>query len=90
MASKYDALKQHLLDADRGPLTMSFSEVEDVLGFPLPKSARAGDGWWLDRSSSAAHSHAFAWLAAGRRVGLVDRAAAQVTFDAVSPSGKVR
>ena len=87
MASKYDPLKKYLLEADRGPITMAFVEIENVLGFPLPKSARAYDAWWLDKSAGTTHSHAFAWLGGGRQVRRVDRAAALVTFTAAGTSG---
>ena len=83
MTSKYDSLKRHLAQSGRGPLRMSFSEVERVLGFPLPKSARTYDAWWLDKSANTTHSHAKAWLDAGRQVERVDRNAAQVSFTGV-------
>jgi hypothetical protein len=82
VASKYDPLKQYLIECGPGPITMAFFEVEDVLGFPLPKAARAYDAWWLDTSSGTSHAHAFAWLAANRHVERVDRAAATVAFTA--------
>lgn len=83
MASKYDPLTRHLRKSSHDRLKMSFLEIEQVLGFPLPKSARTYDAWWLDRSPGTTHSHAKAWLDGGRQVENVDRNAAVVTFSAV-------
>ena len=80
MTSKYDPLKKDLLDSPRGPIKMSFFEIERILGFSLPKSARTYNAWWLDRSAGTTHSQARAWLNAGRLIQNVYRNAAVVTF----------
>jgi hypothetical protein len=80
MTSRYDPLNKYLLDSPRGPIKMSFFEIERILGFPLPKSARTYDAWWLDRSAGTTHSQARAWLNAGRLIQNVDRNAGVVTF----------
>lgn len=84
MASKYDPLKKYLLEADRGAFQMSFSDIERVLGFPLPNSARRHDAWWRDESAGTTHVQAKAWLEARRRVERLDRSAGIVGFSAVS------
>jgi hypothetical protein len=43
---KYDALSKRLADQAGPEWRATFAEIEEVLGFPLPKSARAGRGWW--------------------------------------------
>ncbi len=85
MPSKYDPLKQYLLVAARGPVEMSFAEIERLLGLPLPRSARHYDAWWLDASAGTTHVQARAWLDAHRRVEHVDRAGGVVRFGAVRP-----
>ena len=42
---------------------MSFSEVERVLGFGLPRSARNYNAWWGNNLYRSRHS--WAWLEAG-------------------------
>jgi len=42
---------------------MSFSEVEGVLGFPLPDSAWKYPAWWANENPDRTqHVHALAWL----------------------------
>jgi len=44
----------------------SFSEIESILGFPLPPSARKFNAWW-ENETRGSHSHARSWLSAGWR-----------------------
>lgn len=75
---KYTPLFHHLaqLDDQRWPAT--FEEVEAVLGFPLPPSARKYQAWW--ENEDANHSQARAWRAAGWRTSAVDLAAGRLVF----------
>ena len=41
----------------------TFEEIESILGFPLPPTARQRPQWW--ENNSIQHSHARAWLDAG-------------------------
>ena len=61
--SKYTPLKLHLQSQLTGEVTMSFDEVEAVLGFRLPNSAYRHRPWWANESKG--HVHAQAWLDAG-------------------------
>lgn len=63
---KYSPLKQHLraVNEDEKQLSLSFAEIEEILGFGLPNSAHKFDAWWSNGSKS--HSHA--WLDAGWKV----------------------
>src|SRR5262249_52986485 len=49
---KYDPLRDHLagLPPGQNRATMSFIRVEELLGEPLPPSARAYDDWWRGRA----------------------------------------
>jgi hypothetical protein len=62
--SKYDPLRTFLKADPALPLTLSFAQVELILGSELPASARIHQPWW---GNDATHSHAMAWLAAGLR-----------------------
>ncbi|UEM04739.1 hypothetical protein JL101_004670 [Skermanella rosea] len=57
---------------------MSFGEIEEVLGFSLPASARQFPAWWANDPNPSRHSHS--WLSAGWETGDLDLAAEQVTF----------
>ncbi|MGE3267515.1 MAG: hypothetical protein AB7P40_02130 [Chloroflexota bacterium] len=50
--AKYDPLRDFLASLPRaqGKTTMSFARVEELLGGPLPPSARAYDDWWRGRA----------------------------------------
>ncbi len=76
--SKYQVLPQYLDQADRMVQRMSFSEIEGILGFKLPKSAYRHEAWWSNNETG--HSHARAWLKSGWRTEAVDLTRRQVTF----------
>jgi hypothetical protein len=82
--SKYQPLSEHLASRPGDEWPASFSELEAVLGFPLPKAARAGRAWW---SNDLDKSHSRAWAAHGWAVGDVDHAAEQVVFRRGAASG---
>jgi hypothetical protein len=76
--SKYEPLPQFLGSVGGGLRRMSFSEIERILGFKLPKSAYEHEAWWSN--NAAGHSHARAWMKFGWRTEAVDLAARKVTF----------
>jgi hypothetical protein len=41
----------------------TFEQIEGILGFPLPPTARRRPQWWENNPNQ--HSHARAWLDAG-------------------------
>lgn len=57
---------------------MTFVEVEEVLGFPLPDSARAGPSWWSNNAGS--HVGVSAWRDAGWKASRVDVGGEKVVF----------
>ena len=77
---KYEPLFQHLarLDDERWPAT--FEDIETILAFPLPKSARRHSAWWANEESGS-HSHARAWHSAGWRTSTVDLYAETLVFE---------
>ncbi len=77
--SRYEPLRQHLIDRSEPVVTMTFAQVERVLGATLPDSARRYRPWWANEEAGT-HVHARAWLDAGRRTANVDLNAATVDF----------
>ena len=78
VGSKYYPLFAHLQQAAGKPVTLSFAQIEKLLGTSLPGSARMRAGWWSNRSSGAVQ--ASAWMDAGYHVKVVDVAAETVQF----------
>jgi hypothetical protein len=61
--SKYDPLSQHLRNLPGEKWVASFREVEKILGFALPESARKYQAWWANNEQGSRHTGA--WLDAG-------------------------
>ena len=57
------------------PVTLSFAEIEAILGRPLPASARRHRAWW---SNSETQTVPRQWLAAGWRADMVDMVAGRI------------
>jgi len=70
--SKYKPLSDRLAGHGADHWRASFAEIEEVLGFPLPKSARSGGAWWGDAKRS--------WRDHGWRADDIDHAGGYVTF----------
>ncbi len=69
---KYAPLFRHLAAIGGPDWRASFSEIEAILGFALPASARLHRPWWANQTRGGGHSHALAWQAAGWKTGDVD------------------
>lgn len=82
--SKYEPLSQFLETLKHPTHRMSFSEIERILGFKLPKSAYEHQAWWSNNDTG--HSHARAWLELGWRTESVDLKGRQVSFERLAPS----
>ena len=77
--SKYDPLYDHLANNPETVIALSFSEVERILGFALPASARRYQAWWANEREGT-HSHARSWLDASYKTQGVDLNAQAVRF----------
>ncbi len=75
--SKYDPLRRYLENREADQTPMTFAEMEGVLGFPLPNSARARS-WWSNNPGS--HVGVPAWRDAGFKVSRVDVGSEKVIF----------
>ena len=60
----YPALTRHLMKQGAPVVTMSFAEIERIVG-PLPKSAKEHRAWWSN--SKASRHQARYWIDAHRR-----------------------
>lgn len=83
--SVYAPLERRLAQADQDAVTLSFDEIERLLGRKLPQSAydeRIKRQWWANTDT---HSQAKAWLKTGRKARL-NVAENQVTFTRDDPS----
>lgn len=76
--TKYHPLFEYLLFSGQGRLSMSFSEIESLIGGRLPPSARKREEWWSN--SQSGHSQARAWMRANYRTSNVDLKRETVTF----------
>ena len=69
---KYRKLYAYLCYMHAQEWRTSFSEIEAVLGFALPPSARLHRPWWANQSDSNGRSQSLAWSAAGWETAEVD------------------
>ena len=77
--SKYNPLYDHLVSANDDVVSLSFEEIEDILGFDLPASAHLYQAWWANEREGT-HSHARSWLDASYETQGVDLNAQTVRF----------
>ena len=75
MQSKYEQLELYFraVPAKTGEITLSFAEVERILGVPLPASAKSHRAWWGNQKDSKTRPQAHAWLSAGYQVDTVNQ-----------------
>ena len=69
---KYQRLYTHLGGLTKQEWRTTFREIESIIGFPLPPSARLHRPWWSNQSRGSGHSQALAWGAAGWETAEVD------------------
>ncbi len=83
--SKYDPLRDMLLKIppNVSEKTLTFSEIERILGFRLPRSAYDHRPWWANPSSANDHPYAQSWLSAGWKVDIVNQSLQWVRFQRV-------
>jgi hypothetical protein len=77
--TKYSSIGHRLGALGFEKAEISFAEIEEWLGFPLPRSARVHPAWWANEQSGT-HSHARGWLDADYRTSGLNLAATRVTF----------
>lgn len=79
MTSKYDPLRTFLTSLQENEWGATFFDVEKVLGFRLPASARNYPAWWANERRGS-HTHSKAWLGAGWLTSDVDLNGERLVF----------
>ena len=77
-SGKYTPLFDFLQRTPQDEITLTFAEIEAVLGETLPPSARTRRGWWSNRSKGS--PQAAAWMGAAYHAEDLDLDAERVTF----------
>src|ERR1700759_3256177 len=83
--SKYDVLTGFLKSQLTGRVAVTFTEVEEALGFALPASAYTHPAWWSNDPTG--HAQARAWVAAGFETEQVDVPGRRLVFRRITPMG---
>lgn len=81
--SKFEPLTAYLGSLPTSERRVTFSEIERILGFKLPPSARRHRPWWSNNPDNSAITKA--WLAAGFRTEQVDMAGETLVFRKAKP-----
>lgn len=60
VSSKYRGLTEYLLSSNETKVTLSYSQIEEILGFNLPNTARKfKQAYWANTKT---HSYASSWM----------------------------
>ncbi len=63
VSAKYRGLAEYLLSSNKIRVTLSYSQIEEILGFVLPDTARKfKQSYWANTQT---HSYASSWMAVG-------------------------
>ncbi len=76
MSRKYVRLTEHLAALDDQRWDATFADIESVLRFPLPESARTYQAWWANQM----RSQSLSWQSAGWKATALDLDNERVTF----------
>jgi len=82
--SKYQPLASYVLTCGLSEIRLRFSDIERILGAPLPPSARKHNAWW---SNTLSHPIGIALAEADLRTRDLDLAGGAITIcrDRVAP-----
>lgn len=75
--AKYIGLTRYLRQEKRPRITLSFKEIESIVGFKLPESAYIHQPFWANTSS---HSVAYSWMQVGYMARSLDLENQKITF----------
>lgn len=79
-SKKYSPLSAYLLNSNKKNIELKFSDIENILKFELPASARLHRPFW---ANSTTHSMALSWLSIGYKTNRVDIDEETVSFEKV-------
>jgi hypothetical protein len=77
--SKYQKLASHLNSLKTERWTATFEEIQTILGFELPNSARSYPAWWSNQAGEG-HSQKVSWQSVGWRTSELDLEREQISF----------
>jgi hypothetical protein len=63
--ASYVALQTYLKARSIGNVSLTFEEIETLLGFPLPEAARLHKEWWTNGGNAGNAPQSGAWADAG-------------------------
>ena len=67
--SKYDSLTTFLLGQPPGPVNMTFTQLNTLLGFSIPAAAHKYQSWWANETDqNTRNRQSRSWLNADRKV----------------------
>lgn len=77
---EYQLLHKYLRDRFADRVVLTFGEIEDLLGFPLPEPARVERAWWDAAATGDRTPQSAAWAFADRTA-TVNLKAGNVMFE---------
>ena len=77
---KYVALTNYLKHADKDRIMLKFNEIERIIGFDLPASARRYGAFWCNPES---HTLPFCFLSAGYQKAEADIVAEYIVLEKI-------
>lgn len=90
MGSEYQPLHKYLQERFADRIVLTFGEIEDLIGCPLPSVARTEPAWWGSPDPATPRSaQADAWTLAGRTA-TVNMSAQSVIFEREAPPASRR
>ena len=85
---KYAPLYRSLRVRPERQWRVSFADIEAVLGFTLPESARLHRPWWPNQRNRRGYAHSLAWQLAGWRTAAVDLEHESLVFEREETTGE--
>lgn len=80
---KYQQFYKYLETRFADTVVLTLGQIEDLLGFPLPASARADSHWWTAPEDAAEPRCSDAWILA-HRTARPNLKAGHVVFDRIA------
>ena len=74
--NKYEPLGEYLQKTKKDEITLTFSQIEEIIEDNLPVSASKYQAWWVN----GGHAHSDAWTEYGYKTSELDLAGRKVTF----------
>jgi hypothetical protein len=85
---KYEVLGHFLRNSNTDTLELSFDEIENILGFPLPKSAYKYQPWWANDENHVQARDG--WMSAGYKSESVDVIRHRINFQKINDTKVIR